>query len=92
MIRLPGGSNTVAEDCPSPCHSSQQMRLGDLLCVDWDAGEERLVFQREGEGAVVPVVEPQRKVAAQAVRASGGRAVEVPSTAFAREVKSPLHR
>ena len=65
------------------------MRLGDLLCIDWDAGEGRLVFQREGEGGVVPMVEPQRKVAAQAARATGGRAIEVSSPAAAREAQAP---
>ncbi len=72
--------------------ATEQVRLGDLLCIDWDAGEGRLVFQREGEGAIVPMPTPQPKVAARAARASGGRAVEMPSTALTREVEFPLHR
>ncbi len=73
--------------------ATEQVRLGDMLCIDWDGGEGRLVFQREGEGAVVPVAAPQPKIAAQAARATGGRAVEVPSTAVAKETRattSPL--
>jgi len=58
--------------------------LGDMLCIDWDSGEGRLVFQREGEGAVVPVKLPQPKIAAQAARATGGRAVEISAPAAAR--------
>ena len=69
--------------------ATEQVRLGDMLCIDWDGGEGRLVFQREGEGAVVPVAAPQPKIAAQAARATGGRAVEVPSVAAAREAQAP---
>jgi len=41
---------------------------------------------------VVPVPAPQPKVAAQTARASGGRAVEVPSTTVAREAERSSHR
>ena len=70
--------------------ATEQVRLGDILCIDWDGGHERLVFHREGEGAVLPTASPQpRQNGAQAARASGGRAVEVPSTAIAREAQAP---
>jgi ATP-dependent Clp protease ATP-binding subunit ClpA len=65
--------------------ATEQVKLGDVLCIDWDSGEGRLVFEREGEGAVVPVLTPQPKVAAQTARATGGRAVEVPAAAMARD-------
>jgi ATP-dependent Clp protease ATP-binding subunit ClpA len=69
--------------------ATEQVRLGDLLCIDWDGEQGELVFQREGEGAVVPMVAPQPKVAAQTARASGGRAVELPAAATARENRDP---
>ncbi len=69
--------------------ATEQVRLGDLLCIDWDGEQEQLVFQREGEGAVVPMAAPQPKVAAQTARASGGRAVELPAVATARETREP---
>ncbi len=72
--------------------ATEQVRLGDVLCIDWDSEEGRLVFQREGEGAVVPVMAPQPKVAAQAARATGGRAVELPATAMAREADPSSRR
>ena len=59
------------------------MRLGDVLCIDWDASKGRLVFHKESEGAVLPVAAPQPQVVAQAAEASSGRTVEVPSTALA---------
>ena len=67
--------------------ATEQVRLGDLLCIDWDVEQGQLVFQREGEGAVVPMAAPQPKVAAQTARASGGRAVELPAAATARETR-----
>jgi len=69
--------------------ATEQVRLGDMVCIDWDSREARLVFQREGEGAVVPMAAPQPQLAAQAASATGGRAVEFPSTAVAREAQAP---
>jgi ATP-dependent Clp protease ATP-binding subunit ClpB len=34
--------------------ATEQVRFGDMLVVDWDSKSERLTFQKEGEGAVVP--------------------------------------
>jgi ATP-dependent Clp protease ATP-binding subunit ClpB len=70
--------------------ATEQVRLGDMLCIDWDTGQCGLVFHKEGEGAVLPTASPQpRYNGAQAARASGGRAVEIPSTAIAREAQAP---
>ncbi|MBI3671047.1 MAG: ATP-dependent Clp protease ATP-binding subunit [Acidobacteria bacterium] len=41
-----------------------QVKLGDMLCVDWDSVAGRLVFHKEGEGVVVPVLAPPLSVAA----------------------------
>ena len=65
--------------------ATEQVRLGDVLCIDWDASKERLVFRKEGEEAVVPVPTPQPQVGAQAAGASSGRTVEVPSTVVAHK-------
>src|SRR5437899_2169654 len=69
--------------------ATDQVRLGDMLCIDWDLSEERLVFHKEGEGAVLPVVaRPTQRPGQQAAHASGGRPVEVPATAAAHELKT----
>ena len=65
---------------------TEQVKLGDVLCIDWNEAEGRLVFQREEEGAIVLMSTPQPEVAAEAARATSGRPVEVPSTALASEV------
>ena len=72
--------------------ATEQVRLGDMLCIDWDPREEELIFQREGEGAVIPVPSsPVRHAGAQAARASGGRAVEAPAAALASDKDTKAH-
>jgi len=72
--------------------ATSQVHLGDLLCIDWDENEQRLVFEKEGEGAVLPVAPPAAAAAAaaQAARATGGKPAETSSTIAAREAKAPI--
>jgi ATP-dependent Clp protease ATP-binding subunit ClpB len=67
-----------------------QAGLGDVLRIDWDSQERRLVFQRAREGAVALALQP--RVATQAAWANGGRAVEFPPTAVAFEAETPALR
>src|SRR6202161_2686317 len=46
--------------------ATSQVHLGDLLCIDWDERDQRLVFEKEGEGAVLPVAPPAAGAAAGA--------------------------
>ena len=62
--------------------STGQVQFGDVLCVDWDDQEQRLVFEREGENAMLPVSEPALVAAsAQAASATDGKPVEAPGVA-----------
>jgi ATP-dependent Clp protease ATP-binding subunit ClpA len=71
--------------------ATEQIRFGDVLCIDWDAEQNCLVFQRESEGAVIPVPAAQgQKTSAAAAQAMGGRPVEVALPAAAREAQVPL--
>ncbi|PYU29842.1 MAG: hypothetical protein DMG28_19900, partial [Acidobacteria bacterium] len=66
--------------------ATEQVRLGDMLCIDWDLSEQRLVFHKEGEGAVLPVATLQpRQPGIQVARASGGRAADLPAANTTRE-------
>ncbi len=66
--------------------ATEQVRLGDMLCIDWDLSEERLLFHKEGEGAVLPVATLQpRQPGIQVARASGGRAADLPAANTTRE-------
>jgi ATP-dependent Clp protease ATP-binding subunit ClpB len=70
--------------------ATEQVRLGDILRIDWDPRTTCLSFEREGEGAVVTRPSTATRVAAAfASRASGGRAIEVPVPSVAREVQVP---
>jgi ATP-dependent Clp protease ATP-binding subunit ClpB len=70
--------------------ATEQVRLGDILRIDWDPRATCLTFEREGEGAVVArPITATRVAAALAGRASGGRALELPVPSIAREVQSP---
>ncbi len=69
--------------------ATQQVRLGDVLSIDWDPRQQTLAFFKEAEGTLVPVSAPQPEVAAHAASASGGKAVEQPSAAAAGEAQAP---
>jgi ATP-dependent Clp protease ATP-binding subunit ClpA len=64
--------------------ATDQVKLGDVLCIDYDTKSGQWLFLREGEGAILPVV-AQAPPFAIAASASGGRAVDAPATLAARE-------
>ncbi len=72
--------------------ATSQVHLGDLLCIDWDERDQRLVFEKEGEGAVLPVTPPAAAAAAaaQSAKATGGKPAEGPPAIAAREAKAPI--
>jgi len=65
--------------------ATEQVVLGDILRIDWDRGELRLVFWKEAEGALVAITPPLPEIAAAKETASHGRSVELPVTTAARE-------
>src|SRR3989454_3739005 len=69
--------------------ATEQVRLGDMLCIDWDLSEERLVFHKEVEGAVLPVgARSQLAPRVQTAHASGGRPGEGPAPAAAPAIEN----
>ncbi|MGB6544254.1 MAG: hypothetical protein WBE97_01405, partial [Candidatus Acidiferrales bacterium] len=54
--------------------ATEQVRLGDILCVDWDAERSRLIFAREAEDAAIPRFPRQRSL--PAARAPQSRRAE----------------
>ncbi len=60
--------------------ATEQVSLGDVLLIDWDQTEQRLVFLKDAEGALVPVKAPAPPIAAQASAGrGGGSSMSVPS-------------
>ena len=68
--------------------ATEQVRLGDLVCIDWDGIHKQLTFVREGEGALVqnPAEEPEKTAAG--AEAKDGRKAELPAEAVS-EGKKP---
>ena len=69
--------------------ATEQVRLGDLIKIDWDGEHKQLTFVRESEGALVETA--QQLVAAKAAaptEAQDGRPVDLPTEAVAEERKT----
>jgi ATP-dependent Clp protease ATP-binding subunit ClpB len=67
--------------------ATEQVHLGDLVCIDWDREHSQLTFIREGEGALVQNHADSEQLAAGA-EAKDGRKAEVPAEAIT-EGKKP---
>ena len=68
--------------------ATDQVSLGDLVCIDWDQSHNRLTFAREGEGALIQSPAPLLASAAAAVEAKDGKTVDTPSEVAKEERKS----
>src|ERR1700682_4189660 len=68
--------------------ATEQVHVGDLVCIDWNKEQDRLTFVREGEGALVQNQKPDSEQVAAGAEAKDGRRAEVPAEAVA-EGKKP---
>jgi ATP-dependent Clp protease ATP-binding subunit ClpB len=68
--------------------ATEQVHLGDLVCIDWDGQHKQLTFVREGEGALVHNEPPQTEKVAASAEAKDGKTVDAPAEAVA-EGKKP---
>ncbi len=59
--------------------ATEQVHLGDLVCIDWDGKHKQLTFVREGEGALVNNQPPQTEMIAAAAEAKDGKTVDAPA-------------
>src|SRR5438093_3481191 len=58
--------------------ATEQVHLGDLVCIDWDKEQDRLTFVREGENLAIPARKPEPAAPARTAPAKGGKAVDTP--------------
>jgi ATP-dependent Clp protease ATP-binding subunit ClpB len=65
--------------------ATEQVHLGDLVCIDWNTEQDRLTFVREGENLAVPARKTEPLLTARATQARNGKSVEAPTTTFAPE-------
>jgi ATP-dependent Clp protease ATP-binding subunit ClpB len=67
--------------------ATEQVRLGDVISIDWDGAEAGLKFSKEGEGAAVPAALPLRKTMSEVRAAScGAPGIASPRTASAQSI------
>src|SRR5216117_1468209 len=68
--------------------ATDQVNLGDLVCIDWDKTHNRLTFVREGEGALVEAAAKRAGAAAAGAEATDGKSVNAPEETVGEERKS----
>src|SRR6202021_268602 len=60
--------------------ATEQVHLGDLVCIDWDQTQDRLTFVREGENLAMPVRKLEAAIAPpRPAPARHGKTVEAPT-------------
>lgn len=68
--------------------ATDQVNLGDLVCIDWDKSHNRLTFVREGEGALVEPAGKRAAAAAASTEATDGKTADAQTEAVAEDKKS----
>ena len=69
--------------------ATEQVKLGDLIRIDWNGEDKQLTFVRESEGALVENPSQQGVLKAAApTEAHDGRTIEAPTEAVAEERKT----
>jgi hypothetical protein len=67
--------------------ATEQVHLGDLVCIDWDRNHKELTFAREGEGALVTPAAPQIGTLAAVAEAKDGKTADAPAEVVVAERK-----
>jgi ATP-dependent Clp protease ATP-binding subunit ClpB len=73
--------------------ATEQVHLGDLVCIDWDKNQDRLTFVREGENLAIPVRRLEPAIAPpRPAQARNGKIAENPIATPAPEATPRLAR
>jgi ATP-dependent Clp protease ATP-binding subunit ClpB len=72
--------------------ATDQVHLGDMICIDWEPSDDHLHFVREGENVAIPVRRPDPVTVTKAAQARGGRPVEAPGVTLPPEPAPRLAR
>src|ERR1700738_3820337 len=65
--------------------ATEQIHLGDLVCIDWERDQEGLAFIREGENLAMPARRLEPVVPSRLAKAHSGKSVDAPASATAAE-------
>jgi ATP-dependent Clp protease ATP-binding subunit ClpB len=72
--------------------ATEQVHLGDLVCIDWDKTQDRLTFIREGENLAMPARRLEPAAAPRPTQARSSKSVEAPASTSAPEPTPRLAR
>src|SRR5881296_3411755 len=72
--------------------ATEQVHLGDLICIDWNKEQDRLTFVREGENLAIPARKPEPVAPARTAPAKGGKAVDTSGVTLSPEPTPRLAR
>jgi ATP-dependent Clp protease ATP-binding subunit ClpB len=65
--------------------ATEQIHLGDLVCIDWDRDQDRLTFTREGENLAMPARRLEPATPPRLAKAHSGKSVDAPASASGSE-------
>jgi ATP-dependent Clp protease ATP-binding subunit ClpA len=72
--------------------ATEQVHIGDLICIDFDKKEACLTFTREGENLTMPVRRQEPVTLLRAAQAKSGKTVETPATGNSPEPSPRMAR
>jgi ATP-dependent Clp protease ATP-binding subunit ClpB len=72
--------------------ATEQVHLGDLVCIDWNKAQDRLTFTREGENLALPARRPEPIVTTRAAQARSGKSVDAPTATQSPEATPRMAR
>jgi ATP-dependent Clp protease ATP-binding subunit ClpA len=65
--------------------ATEQVHLGDLVCIDWNKEQDRLTFVREGENLAIPTRKPEPVIPARTAPAKSGKSADAPGVTLSPE-------
>ena len=65
--------------------ATEQIHLGDLVCIDWGHEQDQLTFTREGENLAMPARRLEPVAPSRLAKAQSGKTVDAPASTTAAE-------
>ena len=65
--------------------ATEQVHLGDLVCIDWNKEQDCLTFVREGENLAIPARKPDPVIPARIAAAKSGKSADAPGVTLSPE-------
>jgi ATP-dependent Clp protease ATP-binding subunit ClpB len=65
--------------------ATEQVHLGDLVCIDWNKEQDRLTFVREGENLAIPARKVEPVIPTRTAAAKSGKSADAPGVTLSPE-------